>query len=290
MLCSSSLSIEATASHRAEDILQILPDDVGLFAFHLNLTQTASFPHDRSELCRALLRAGIATVNADVTNISKAFIQAACRRLGLPATEAPPEGDPDEMLIVKTNLNYGGLGERSLGVGDLRMLGRGASECAIDAKSYKILKRRDVAHSEWNDPALFIERFVRNCADRFCRAYIFGEHFVISEVVDPSVLKKMPAGIERSNFFFRFDQNGCEPMGASSARLTSLARQIRRFAESLRIDFAALDVVIDDDDRSYIIDVNTTPSWGVGMGPEVETFLRAALNGLIRGEAPVFSF
>jgi len=210
VLCPSSLRVEANANDWAGDVLRRLSGHIRLFVFHLNLTQTASFPHDRPELCRALSHAGISVVNANVTNISKAFIQASCGRLGLPTTEATPEGDQDEMLIVKTNLNYGGLGERALDTKDLRILGWRAFDCPTDAKSYKVLKRRNVAQSEWNDPSLFIERFVRNQADRFCRVYLLNNYVVISEVVDPSDLKRMPNGIQRNNWFFRLHNDECE--------------------------------------------------------------------------------
>lgn len=290
VLCPSSHRIEANASDWAEDILQRLPKEIRLFAFHLNLTQTASFPHDRPELCKALSRAGIAVVNSEVTNISKAFIQASCRRLHLPTTEAVPEGCPDEMLIIKTCLNYGGLGERSLDTSAIRILGQGAYGCSIDAGSYKIVKRRDVTHHEWTDPSLFIERFVRNREDRFCRVYVLGAYFVISEVVDPADLKRMPGGIERKNWFYCIHDDRSAALGNESARLMTLADQIRQFVQLLRLDFAALDVVIDDDDLHYIIDVNTTPSWRDTVEPNVETFLHAVMAGMIKGESPVLTF
>jgi len=289
VLCPSSHRIEADPSDWAEDILQGLPKEIRLFAFHLNLTQTAPFPHDRPELCKALSRAGISVVNGEVTNISKAFIQASCRRLDLPTTEAVPEGDSDEMLIIKTCLNYGGLGERSLDTRNLRILGRGAHGCSIDAGSYKIAKRRNVTHDEWTDPSLFIERFVQNREDRFCRVYVLGAYFVISEVVDPADLKRMPGGIERKNWFFSIHDGRCVTLGCASARLSTLADQIRQFVQLLRLDFAALDVVIDDDDFHYIIDVNTTPSWRDTVEPKVETFLHAVMAGMIKGETPVLT-
>ena len=287
VLCRSSLRIEANAGDWADDVLRKLSGDIRLFAFHLNLTQTASFPHNRAALCRDLSRADIFVVNAEVTNISKAFIQASCRRLGLPSTEAAPDGDPDERVIIKTNLNYGGLGEKVLNTQDLRVLGWSASQCPLDATSYKVLKRRDVAVSDWDNPALFIERFVHNHNDRFCRVYLLSDYIVVSEVVDPSVLKRMPGGIDRKNWFYQIQQDGFEAIGATSTQSMSVARQVRSFVRALRIDFAALDIVLDDDERSYIIDVNTTPSWRDTVEPEVERFLRAVLDGLVARKAPL---
>jgi hypothetical protein len=286
VLCPSSVRIEANANDWAEDVLRRLSGRIRLFAFHLNLTQTASFPQDRPALCRALARSGVSVVNAEVTNISKAFIQATCRRLGLPTTEAVPEGDPAEMLIIKTNLNYGGMGDKVLDTADLRILGCSAAESTMDAKSYKILKRRDVTLKEWNDPTLFVERFIQNVNDRFCRAYCLNEYLVISEVVDPLPIKKMPLGIHRQNSFFRFHEEELEAIGTPSARATNLAYQMNKFVRFLRLDFAGLDVVVDDDGRNYIIDVNTTPSWRDSVAPDIVIFLRCGLEALInRGGA-----
>lgn len=280
-LCPSSSRLKASASDWAEDVLQSLSANVRLFAFHLNLTQTAFLPHNRSTLCRALLDKGVSVVNADVTNISKAFIQESCRRLGFPTTEATPDGEPDEMLIVKTNLNYGGLGEKGFDARDLRILGFSPAACPIDAKSYKILKRRDVSPTDWKDPSLFIERFVENAKNRFFRAYWLSEYLVISEVVDPLLIKKMPEGIQRINWFFRTHQDQIESIGSASPRAIKLAFQISVFVRFLKIDFGALDAVVDDDERYHIIDVNTTPSWRDTVAPGIVTFLRAGLDVLV---------
>lgn len=277
----SGRRIEAKASDRAEDVIAKLSEDIGLFVFHLNLTQTAFFPHNRSTLCRTLSNQGVFVVNAEVTNISKAFIQESCRRLGLPTTEAVPEGDPEELLIVKTNLNYGGLGEKVLDTRSLRVLGLSVANCTMDAKSYSILKRRDLAPYSWSDPTVFIERFVENHGNRFFRAYWLSDYLVISEVVDPLRLKKMPKGIQRQNWFYQLHQDDIEPVGKVSQRAATLASQIQMFVRSLRIDFGALDAVVDDDERYYIIDVNTTPSWRDTVAPEIVSFLRAGIEGLL---------
>ncbi len=284
VLCPSSLRIEAKASDRAEDVIARLSEDIGLFVFHLNLTQTAFFPHNRSTLCRTLSNLGAFVVNAEVTNISKAFIQESCRRLGLPTTEAVPEGDPDELLIVKTNLNYGGLGEKDLDTRSLRILGLGLANCTMDAKSYTILKRRKLTRYRWSDPSVFIERFVENRGNRFFRAYLLSDYLVISEVVDPLPIKKMPEGIHRQNWFYQLHQDDIEPIGKVSPRAAKLASQIQVFVRSLRIDFGALDAVVDDDERYYIIDVNTTPWWGDTVALEVVNFLRDGLAVLLNHE------
>jgi D-alanine-D-alanine ligase-like ATP-grasp enzyme len=61
----------------------------------------------------------------------------------------------------------------------------------------------------------------------------------------------------------------------------TLASQIQVFVRSLRLDFGSLDAVVDDEERYYIIDVNTTPSRRDTVASEILSFLRVGIEGLL---------
>ena len=54
--------------------------------------------------------------------------------------------------------------------------------------------------------------------------------------------------------------------------ISSLYFIINKFCNHFKLDFGALDVMRNDNNQFYIIDVNTTPYWGVKLHPEPELF------------------
>lgn len=274
-----STRIQAKLEDWDSDVLGQLPRDTKLFAFHINMTHTAGIPHHRRSLCRQLEKRGIVTLNADATNTSKAFIQAACRRLELQTTLALREGNPEEKLIIKTNWNYGGIGESRVDTPTQRLLGLGSYSKDMDARSYKILKRNEVEPEVWLRSDLIVERFIENRQDLFFRAYWLWDRLVISEVIDPLPLKKMGEGIKRKNWFFTLLGDAVIPQGESSRLAQTLGTKIAHFMQATQVDFATLDIVVDDNFNFFIIDVNTTPSWRATSDDHIIAFLRAARIG-----------
>jgi hypothetical protein len=100
-----ALRVRARPSDRADDVLAKLPSTTQRFLFHLDLTETAYFPLDRTALLSALQARSIRVLNGGVTSLSKRVLHALARRLGLPCAEAPRTGDARELLIVKTDRN-----------------------------------------------------------------------------------------------------------------------------------------------------------------------------------------
>ena len=274
-----SKRIQARLGDWDSDVIGQLPSGTKLFAFHLNMTHTAGIPHHRRSLCRQLEKKGITTLNADATNTSKAFIQSACQRLGLQTTLAPIEGDAAEKLIIKTNWNYGGIGESRIDKHTQRLLGLASHSDDMDAKSYKILRRDEVAPEVWLRPDLIVERFIENRQDLFFRAYWLWDRLVISEVIDPLPLKKMGEGIKRKNWFFKLSADGLIPQGETSRVAQTLGTQIALFMQGTQFDLGTLDIVVDDDFNFFIIDVNTTPSWRATSDDYIIAFLREARIG-----------
>ena len=108
MMFPGATRVRARLGETSADLLKRIPSYAGSFAFHVNLTDTRRTPLRRAAFCRALRARGIRILNEQVTDISKHRVQEVCTQAGLGSTRAARAGDPDEVLIVKTNDNYGG--------------------------------------------------------------------------------------------------------------------------------------------------------------------------------------
>jgi hypothetical protein len=261
------LHVEAWPKHESQDVMRLLPTTVRRFLFHLDLTDTSRFPVGRHALLEALEARSIRAVNAKPTDLSKRAVQKLCRRLDLPSSEASPDGDGEELLIVKSDFNYGGRSERLLSRGQRKLLGARKPGRAIrNAFDYRVALRGRIRESLWRDPEVFIERFIDNREHRLWRARISLDRYVFSTGVSPRQVKKLAHCSGCTEFFLRKGEFRDELPAA-------LLETVYRFAESFGLEFGALDIVPDDAGNYFIIDANTTP----GMGYAVEdrmAFLR----------------
>ena len=123
MMFPGATRLRATLGETSSDLLKRLPSNTEVFTFHVNLTDMRRTPLRRSAFSRALRARGIRIVNEHVTDISKHRVQEVCAQAGLHQTIAPRAGNPDEVLIVKSNANYGGEKEEFLSPGERRTLG-----------------------------------------------------------------------------------------------------------------------------------------------------------------------
>jgi hypothetical protein len=101
-----------------------------------------------------------------------------------------------------------------------------------------------------------IEKFIENRNNVFYRAYKVFTKLVISKVVDDNLLKKMPIGINRTNYFINLEDS------YSNHALHDMIYQIDKLSKHMFIDFGAFDIVVSDANMFYIIDINKTPHWG----------------------------
>jgi hypothetical protein len=266
-----AIPIRVSIGDSYHKVLSQIRGDSAWFAFHINLTNTGGIPRGRQEFCECLRERGIRVVNGHVTTISKNAIQDACAEAGLPSTRAAAHGDPDEILILKSNCNYGGEHERELTHRQRRELGlTGQPAWTAGHDGYLVLPRRRIDMNRWNAADIILERYITNQRNFFYRGYVFFDRLVISRVIDPAPLKKMPIGIPRESWFLRLpgtiSQSGKNPP-------MHVARSLAVFCAHFKLDFGALDVVEDEYGECYIIDVNTTPYWGNGGHPDLISFL-----------------
>lgn len=267
--------LEAAVDEAAGDILARIPVDSGAFHFHLNCTHTDRFPLARAELVRQLRARGIPIINSALTDISKRAIQRACVELGLNTTTAPREGDPDELLIVKTDLNFGGDSEWALTLEERAAVGAGeGSQLIWKPDHYQVLPRKELEESWWTDPTLVREKYIDNRHDRWYRAFLLLSRMALCEFVDPSQIKKV--GHSTASRVWLLQRSDVEASEGDTPYPRQLVRDLLRFAGAFAIDFAAVDIVVSDAGQAYIIDVNSTPAYNYPVSGLVE-YLRGGL-------------
>jgi hypothetical protein len=273
-LVPEGIRVSANPFHDLNQIMGLLPRGLDVFTFHLNCTNTDRFPRCRRELISALRNNGTVVLNSTVTDISKLHLQATCRYLGLPTVATTQgEGSQDDRVIVKTNLNYAGFGERRMSAEQLVALGISLPTTITDPYDYIVCRRHEVTAEMWADPTLAIERFVSNSRHRKFRIYFAGSNLFVSIWTDEDEIKKYRPEQIREEYL----TNLREFQLAQHPRLpASLQTGTLRLLQHLRIDVGAADIVEDNCGQCFIIDVNTT-SYARAINDNARDYLRAGL-------------
>ena len=283
------IRMEADPFQSLDQILGSCQEDLRAFAFHLNCTRTINFPQCRNELLRALQERGICVLNGLVTDIGKRRLQESCRFLGLPTVWASRDsGPPSELLIVKSDLNHAGFGERHLSPVQARALGVSFRPGPIrDIDDYRILPRADVPPEWWDDPDLAIERFIENSRRRKFRTYFVGPHHSVSIWIDDHPIKRLRTAQLREEHLTSEETlaHAAHPRLPSSFQVG-----VVRLLQHLRMDFGAVDFVEDEGGECYAVDVNAT-SYGRALSAEARRHLQSGLmvalgSGLRRTPVP----
>ena len=131
--------------------------------FHINLSVRSRLPLRVRDLTDRFVERGIYVVNGLVQDIRKSTLQAHLEAIGLSSLKAARSGPADEILFVKTDLNYGGNLERRLSP---ESIAAASLEPFISpdmgAYHYKTVERRVLQESIWTDPSIVIEKYVTN--------------------------------------------------------------------------------------------------------------------------------
>jgi hypothetical protein len=258
-------------------VLQRLPPTAKFFLFHLNVSVSVQFPPGREELLAALKERGVTTLNGGVANVTKRHLQACLHAAGLPSTTAARDGNPRELVIIKSNLNHGGLKERVFTPAQRAALALPGEPPALARdRRYPIMARDQVPAWCWEDERLAIERYVTNAAGRFYRAYVAAGRLAVSEGISARRIKEMLGEVSRRNFLFRAMacRAGAAERGLPAALLPALSGAIG----ILRLDYGALDAIVDDEGQAFVVDVNPTPYWGAERQPDIIGLLRMEWN------------
>jgi hypothetical protein len=259
-----ALRLVALTDDDPEHVFRALADKdlEGRFIFHFDLTDPGCVPLRRRELCDHLTKNGLRLVNENVTTIAKRFVQKTLVKLGLPITRAEEDGDDGEWLLVKTDRNSGGSPEMQLSEAEHITLGLYQRAAQRDStRGYRLLQRRDVTPEVWSDPELIVERYVSNENNTFMRGYILEDRMVISEAHDDAVIKRMDRALGRRNFqLFRTRGSADE---RNPEHIQRAAEAMRLFADAISLDFGCIDFTLNHKNEPFIIDLNTTPHWGI---------------------------
>lgn len=263
----------------AEDVLSRLPASCQIFVFHIDLTLSAKVPLDRNKLVNELQARDIIVRNARAFDISKRALQRVCANEGAASVAVQLDGEPDELVLVKTTYNFHGASESKLTVQQRIMLGYESSHDipSRHEAEYRIMRRREVPTAVWASPHWVVERYVTNKAHLFHRVYLAGEAIVVSRVFDPSTFKKMPEGIARKSYYIKLSD--IYYPSTVPSEIESIAATSARIAHAAKVEYGAFDIVSDDNGEFYLVDINTTPYWGDGGHPNLLAYLGAGLVG-----------
>jgi hypothetical protein len=262
-------------------------DSFTTVCFQINLSLRGRLPLGIRDLTNRFVEQGVYVVNGLVRDIRKSTLQAHLEAIGLSSAKAAPTGSDDEILFVKTDLNYGGDLERwlppeSIAAGGLEHL----VSPDIGAYQYKTVERGRLQESIWKDPAIVIEKYVANSENSFYRVYFSGERIIIVEAFAPGTIKKLSNDARDTNFVTDLEhlKEGTDELSISAM----LKRDVATFVENTPVEFGCIDIMHDGHDNHYIVDLNLTPYAGKRVIDKYLTnFLRLGITTPAQRKHPV---
>jgi len=253
-------------------------DSFTTVCFQINLSVRGRLPLGIRDLTNRFVERGLYVVNGFVQDIRKSVLQAHLEAIGLSSAKAAPSGPADEILFVKTDLNYGGELERwlpleSMAAGDLEHL----VSPDMGAYHYQTVERGKARKDIWTDPTIVVEKYIANGENSFYRTYFSGERIIIVKAFAPGIIKKLSDDPRNTNFV-----SDLEHLKAGTDELpisTTLKRDVATFVEKTPVEFGCIDIVHDGHDKYYIVDLNLTPYAGTRVYNEyLNNFLRFGIT------------
>ena len=259
-LCPSYVQIDPRST-LSLDAIKELTRKSRFILKHIDKTYTKRLPVSRNDFEKFSAESKVHLMNFAVDDISKNNIQTFNIRSNLPSTIAKESDPPNSLVIIKNNLNFGGIPES-----------RWKDETTIPQIQYKIFKKRNVPLRYWNNRNYSVERFISNFENKTYRLYLCMDYWILCEsICKNKIHKPWKDGvrvIDKGNSSTS-KQPTCA--GACSARETSL-----NFARRFQLDYGAIDIVINDNYEAFIIDVNTCPASPPHLSKEDRSHLSMA--------------
>lgn len=229
------------------------------FFFHIDLTVQPNIPPGRRELINSLISRGVTVHNAHHDDQRKRMLQKVSHELGFQSLTAPQAGDPNEKLMVKSDLNVAGGPERRTvrRFPDMELPPLPSRVCS--PSEYYVALRADIPEVIWDDETLHVEKFIDNPKGSVLRTFWNRGKIVVSVIENPhEVVKKHNEKCRRWNYAHPVDE------------LTEKAfTTMRLYAERLRLSFFAADWVLDEKDSIFIVDLNLTAQWAVNPATHI---------------------
>ena len=253
-------------------------DSSATVCFQINLSVRGRLPLQIRELASRFLQRGVYVVNGLVQDIRKSTLHAHLDAIGLLSLKASPSGSEDELLFVKTNLNYGGDLERWLPPESIAAVGlEHLISPDFGAYHYKTVERGKIREDIWSDPAIVVEKYITNAENSFYRVYFSGQQVIIVKAFSPAIIKKLSSDPRDTNFVTDLEhlKAGTDELSISAA----LKRDVATFVEHTPVEFGSIDIVHDGHDKHYIVDLNLTPYAGNRThDPYLTDFLRLGIT------------
>jgi hypothetical protein len=253
-------------------------DTCAIVCFQINLSVRAQLPLAIRNLTHRFKEQGLYVVNGHVQDVRKSTLHDHLEKIGLASAKASRSGAGDEILFVKTALNYGGELERQLPTEQIAISGfEPLISAEVGAYRYRTVPRSMMEPDVWDDPALVVERYVTNSESSFYRVYFSGKQIIIVKAFAPGTIKKLSGDSRDTNFV-----TSVEDLREGTAHpelSTSLKRDVATFVERTPVEFGCIDIVHDGKDQHYIIDLNLTPYAGKrAHDPFLTNFLREGIT------------
>jgi hypothetical protein len=263
-------------------------DSVTTVCFQINLSLRHRLPLGIRDLTNRFVERGVYVVNGLVQDIRKSTLHAHLEAIKLCSPRAAPSGSSDEILFVKTDLNYGGELERwlppeSIAAGGFEHL----ISPDIGAYHYKTVERGKLQEGIWMDPAIVVEKYITNAENSFYRVYFSGKQVIIVKAFAPGIIKKLSGNPRDTNFVTELEhlKAGTDNLQISA----TLKRDVATFVENTPVEFGCIDIVHDGHDKHYIIDLNLTPYAGTKVHDVFLTnFLRLGITNPPQGKLSDF--
>jgi len=253
-----------------------LTPNISAVLFQINLTYSAGFPAQRAALIHALQQRQLCILNTSVDDISKRHLHHLLEKAGLRSAKAQQIGPNDELLFIKSNLNWGGEVEQRLPDPLHKRLFSHRNALIQGWDNYYCARRADINPDFWHDSSIVIEKFVENPEQSFFRVYGFGDAIVVVKAHSTALIKKINEHPKDSNFYFTKKQITSEPPALPAALPAALLHNIKTFICHYPLAYFCLDIVHNMQDY-FIIDLNLTPY----SGEQVQN--NEATNFLIEG-------
>ncbi len=253
-LIDPSCQVQARYTDDFAAIVDHLTPDIRAVLFQINLSRADLFPERRRQIVRRLQRRGLVVLNCEVEDITKHNLHRMLKRAGVDSLKASRRGPAEELVILKTNLNFGGMNEQRLPP-LLRPIFLPEPACPINRwDEYYLAQRRNVPRAYWSDSSIVIERYISNPHDSFYRVYGFGDAIVVVEGVAKQLIKKLLGRRDEKHFLLTRRQL----LSQKTALPGDLQRVLKRLIAHYPLAYFCLDLV-HDGQRHYIIDLNLTP-------------------------------
>jgi hypothetical protein len=263
-------------------------DSCTAVCFQVNLSYRRRLPLGIRELNDRFMARGVYVVNGFVQDIRKSTLHAHLEAIGLASPKAARTGCADEILFIKTDLNYGGELERSLPQESIAAAGlEQLISRDIGAYRYQTIPRKMVPESTWTDRAVVVEKYIANSEDSFYRVYFSGEQIIIVKAFAPRVIKKLSGDSRDTNFVTDLEalKAGTDDLPISE----TLRRDVAKFVELTPVEFGCIDIVHDGQDHHYVIDLNLTPYAGTRPhDPYLTDFLKMGITESSRRKPSAF--